>query len=457
MKTSQKTSCSNESGAAVVETALLLLILVPLLFYSAFSGEAGMLLLEMQEQPIASIWDYSTYPYQLEKTRGAGGWLNETGKQGDSDKELISTFNRFQYADDDSSFTNAAKFNGGKMDIGIDGGPEYYMTNAFVQSSTCDEKSCLNHREKWSDPLVNEVVCGVADQTLDGVDGRMVGGFVEGNIPYIDVPMAYTGIAFLMDKSPGALVVCQQKARLKNYLLPEKFLPEFSSTKLYEKDRYTGSDRNVDDRTDYNDIVVRHRIYLLTDTWGLIEPVKEHQDSRLSFAPDITNLRQTFSITNLFPPRTRFQNITNGVRNSITSERATTTAVSYMTYAIQNKIAIPLAIPDVDASGIQGKIQGYVRTLTDAIGLPNLLGLNMVAYYPKHELTENRRSQHLTNKYQYAPTLDVSGLGGIVMAIIGKKPKYHTTPLLDDATTEYKTIYTERSNYYMGAKQSNAD
>lgn len=467
MKKSKEINYSNELGAAVVETAILLLIFLPLLFYAAFSGEAGMALLDMQEEPIAAIWDYSTFPYNLDDTPGASNyskkskivmaahrnWLTCPGNS-EGCQDLISTFNRFQYADNDSSFTNEAKIGSSTMDVGISSGEEYYATNAFVQTTTCDEAGCQNYREKWDDHRVNEVICGVADRTLDGVNGKDVGGFMEGRFPneYKGIPMADTGIAILMNKSPGALVVCQQKARLKNYLLPEKLFPEFSSTDLYSKGRYT-NEKITDGKNDYKDIVVRHRIYLLTDTWALIERNSEHRDSKLAFAPDITNLSQTFSLDNLMPSRSRFQRVTNSVRNSIALIPAAAAAGIYSGYALQNGIAWPMVAPDLDNDNFSW-VTDLIRAGTHALGLPNIIGLNMVAYYPKHS-----GSGHLErpDKYRYAPTIDVSGLGGIAMAILGMKPKYHTTPFIDGNITKYKQIYEARGSYYMGAKQSDAN
>lgn len=395
----KKTLSRQQEGAAATESALLMLIFVPIFLYMAFSGEAGILLLETQEQMISTIWDFAVYPYNMDSSPQ---WLTYDGKN-HSQQDQISAHNRLQYADMDSSFTNESRFFGNSMDMQTD----YFSTLAFVQATHCDG-DCKNYRHDYEDRKVHEVVCGMEDPVL--------GGFVEGNIPF-----SSTGI--LQKKSKGGMVLCQEKARLKNYLLVRKFLPEFISKNLWDGDKYKAGKRIIDNKTDYNDIVVRHRGVLLTDTWALIESPQKHKNTN------------SISLIERDSGNTSFYFLTNDVLNGSLLATPTLAAVGYMQDAISKNLSIPLALPLGMLSSMANpasisKAMNLLTNIGGLAGLPNIMGLSLVSNY-SHDGKK-------LNDYKYRPVGDIG-------------EALFTTPLFG----EYESAWSNRGVYYMGSTEQN--
>jgi hypothetical protein len=388
---------SSEVGSAIVECALLLLILIPIFLYMAFSGEAGLILLETQEQMISTIWDFSVYPYNMEKSPQ---WLTYDGKTHEK-QDQISAHNRLQYADMDSSFTNEARFIGNSMDMRTD----YFSTLAFVQPTHCDG-DCQNFRHDYEDQKVHEVVCGMED--------RDIGGFLEGKLP-----LSSTGM--LQKKSKGGLIICQEKARLKNYLLMKSFLPEFISADLWSGDKYKAGKRIIDNRSQYKDVVVRHRGVLLTDSWALTDSPRDHRDTN------------SISLLNYEASASSFHSLTNDVLNGSLLAIPTLPAVGYMQDAMSKNLSIPLALPLGGLSSMTNtpsisKALDFLTNLGGLAGLPNIMGLSLVANY-SHDGKK-------LNDYKYTQ------LGDTGDALF-------TTPLFG----EYEKAWDNRGVYYMGSPE----
>lgn len=385
---------SGDRGAATTEMALLMIILVPLTLYIFFFGEVGILTLDSQEQIIAALWDHAVYPYNMSKSPK---WLLYNGKK-HGEQNQISAHNRLQYADSDSSFTNEARFQGNFMDMSKD----YFSTLAFVQPTHCDG-DCMNYRHDYEDKKVHEIVCGMEDAGA--------GKFLEGKIPLSSTEV-------LRRRSKGGLIICQEKVRLKNYLLMNHFMPEFISTSLWEGDRYVRGKRVIDNKSDYKDIVIRHRAVILADTWANIENPDTHQNTN------------TVSLLKNKESNTEFYATTNAVLNTSLFSIPTLAAVSYMQDALSKNLAFPLALPTgtlssaVD-SNVLTKVSGMINKLGGAAGLPNIMALSMVANY-----SHNGNS---IDDYKYAMTGDIGD-------------KLFTTPLFN----KYEEAWKKRGKYYLG-------
>ena len=450
-----------EEGAAVVETAILMLILVPLLLYAAFSGEAGMHLIETQEQVVASLWDFSMYPYRLDKTHGSPKH-EDKNKRGSINStsliEEISSPNRVQYVDHDSSFSNAAIFKDGNNYV--EAKEESYRTEAFVSVTHCDanNNNCQDNRpQNYEGTYVHEVACVLEEENIGNfTEGSKLGG----SKTISSVTVNLSGVGAVRAKANGGLVKCQAKARLKNYLLPKTFLPEFNSTELYGGEHYSKEDGPVQDGKNVtqmangglSDIVVRHRFVLLTDHWGLNEPISEHQNSELPFTPLDEGIRGGWD--GLFPKRTHFQETVNSVRNAaVFLVPAIWPVLDYSQKAASSKIALVLGVPDMG-----DRITGGLSKLAEVVGVPNIMSLYMVAHYASHN---GRHSDSGLEGYKYIPALDYSGWSGLGQAIVNlfgkdRRSKHFTTPFYDKSTTKYATAYNRRGKYYMGMNSSGA-
>ncbi|GEM_PF-6171331 len=158
---------SKEAGGAVVETAILMIIFVPLLLYAFSAGEMSMSLLEAQEEVVAATWDVSTFPFTLLKT--SSGSITD-----------MCNMAREQYA-------TGAK----------------YRRNAFVKGSYSQQLQCIK----------------TSSNIGSFSEGRSASGKTS-----TDFGSVYkNGIAALQGNAAGGVVEIGTKVLLKNRLVPTKF------------------------------------------------------------------------------------------------------------------------------------------------------------------------------------------------------------------------------------------
>lgn len=390
---------TGEAGSSTTEAALMMIVLVPLLLYLFFAGEAGMLLLDSQEQVITSIWDYSTFPFNMSKSPN---WLEYDGKN-HMEQNQLAAHDRLQYADGDVSFTNEERFKDNSMDMATD----YFSTLAFVQPTHCDA-DCMNYRHDYKDNKVHEVICWQED--------KEAGRFLEGKLPLSSTEQ-------LRKHSKGGLAVCQEKVRLKNYLLMGSFLPEFDATPLFEGDRYSRGKRIIDRRSDYKDIVVRHRAAILTDSWALTENPDEHGDTNT-----VALLKSSKTDGN-----SQFSQMTDRVLNGSLLGIPTMKAMKYMTSAFSKNLLLAVAMPTgqlsaiADSSAVDSALD-KVGGVSSLAGLPNIMALSLVASYS--------HGGSGLDEYKYGMTGDTGD-------------KMFTTPIRD----KYADAWNARGKYYMGSSQ----
>lgn len=158
---------SRECGGAVVETAILMIIFVPLVLYAFSAGEMSMSLLEAQEEVVAATWDISTFPFTLLK--------NSSGDIGN-----LCEMARNQYA------TGTR-----------------YKRNAFVKGTYAQQLQCTKI-------------------------SNTVGSFSEGRSSSGKTTTAFgsvyrNGIAALQGNAAGGVFELETKMTLKNRLVPTKF------------------------------------------------------------------------------------------------------------------------------------------------------------------------------------------------------------------------------------------
>ncbi|WIG95189.1 hypothetical protein KGD87_32585 [Myxococcus sp. SDU36] len=239
---------ASRRGAASVEMAVCMLVIIPVFLYSLFLFDLLRHMLDSQETSLTTAWDYTVLDYEKEPESVAtedGGTTTEAF----SGFEMAQAYSRYMYCDHESGLDS---YGPGK-------GPE-------CQNDESHHTDVVAHA-CWLNPGGQQVYC-----TLDA---QAVGAY--------GVSLHQS---FMDTFGRGGLIRCSARLGVQNYLLPETFLPEFSRVKLAKEtqDRANGVHNNATGNGDPGShgrgdnvyLLPWEQIAILTDTWALTE----HADVR---------------------------------------------------------------------------------------------------------------------------------------------------------------------------------
>ncbi|WP_141593172.1 hypothetical protein [Myxococcus sp. AB056] len=242
---------ASRRGAAAVEMAVCMLVIVPVFLYSLFLFDLLRHMLDSQETSLSTAWDYTVLDYEKEPESVAtedGGTTTEAF----SGFEMAQAYSRYMYCDHESGIDS---YGPGK-------GPE-----CSADPDSEDHHTDVVAHACWLNPGARQVYC-----TLDA---QAVGAY--------GVSLHQS---FMDTFGRGGLIRCSARLGVQNYLLPESFLPEFSEVKLAKEkqERANGIHRNATGETlpeghargDNVYLLPWEQIAILTDTWALTE----HADVR---------------------------------------------------------------------------------------------------------------------------------------------------------------------------------
>jgi hypothetical protein len=221
-------------GAASVEMAICMLVIVPVFLYALFLDDLLRYSLDVQEATVSTVWDYTVQDYAAE---------------GKFSPATVQHHARLMFCDHESG---KGRYN----ERGQDG-----------TYKDCEEE---DHHQGTA---VTAHVCWLNDQgkakqvTCEGPDGS-VGSVEAGKL--------YTSYASSFNQ--GGLVHCSARAVVENYLLPKHFLPQFSddkevvdlSKKMWKGGSYHQNSRDGDDGNAY--FTQEQHMSILVDTWALTKP-----------------------------------------------------------------------------------------------------------------------------------------------------------------------------------------
>lgn len=352
-----------EDGGAAVEFAVLMFILCPLWFFTMFSSDAMFHMLDVQEAVLSATWDLSQQQFGNEK-----------------DMPDVGQFNRLQFADHDSSFTNEDVLSTGFS-------KEDHHTNPFGHTCFCqghDSSGNLDCRKELK-PYTTKEAHQVACKWVKGV------GF--GTPPAQDLASAVGG--------QGGVWECGAKGWLYNYLVPERFIPDFKAAErvplFTRKKRAAGQHDN--DGALSADILLREHAAIVIDPWavtvkpnGGVTPGVEREDTDPIF------FKRTLSV----------------FTHKIWYAFPTVPAMSFMGKAANKKLGVAPASPTGDPT---------------VLGLDNILGLWMNVKYP-------------------------AGKNGGSVNDYTDSDRFFTTPLLPNS--KERQVFNDTGNrgyHYMGRKR----
>lgn len=206
----------DERGSAMVEMALSLIVIIPLVFYAILLNDLLATRLDLQEAVLSSTWDFTNQDYE----------------QGAADDIVadVQHLDRLMWCDHTSAIDS--------YDHATDCSGESHHTNMGAHSC-------------WLAPGAEQITCSV-----DAGVGQFSGG-VAGR--------------FASDYTRGGMFTCTGRIAALNYFVPQQFFSEFSSVDLTDREKQSGSVHGSAQSAGGGDVFLyaEQRFSLLVDTWAL--------------------------------------------------------------------------------------------------------------------------------------------------------------------------------------------
>lgn len=183
---------ARESGQAMVETTILMLILIPLFLYAFFLCGVAFHRLEVQEAVVSSVWDFS------QRNIEASGDGDRQG-EADNDAAAVGGFNRMLYSDHTSAYDDPGDPFGNNEKHHVEFGVHACWLGHGANGGNTKGSD-------YDAPGSTEVTCDVQP---------------SGDTDWM---LASSGKNFAASPlNRGGLARCWAKAWVYNYLIPDKF------------------------------------------------------------------------------------------------------------------------------------------------------------------------------------------------------------------------------------------
>lgn len=230
-------SSRKERGAASVEAAISMLLIIPAFLYALFLDDLLRYAGDLQEAVTSTPWDFIGQDYTpKKKTRGL---LHEPGSAPVGGATKVQRQARLMFCDHESS--------GDSYDQGQDCGAQDHHAGKALSGHIC-----------WLNPGARQVTC-------DPVQPEV--GLLKDNRF-----QQYHGEF----SAHGGLYDCHAKSVVENYLMPKSFLQEFSQVKLSKKNwKSEGSDyhaNSIKGASDTAYYLEEQHFSLVTDSWAVNSP-----------------------------------------------------------------------------------------------------------------------------------------------------------------------------------------
>lgn len=377
-----------ERGGAMVEFALLQIALVPLLLYSIFLMDVPHLMLETQETVISSVWDYTT-------RNDEGG--NAGPSAGDAHiARHITRTNSILWADHSSAY-----------EAGVYPDEPRYQDENWARGNPHH----LHHTGFGAQYAFNfsggpdtQLNCNQQNRDTGSFDATDFDSDLSWNVdPGLS---AFAGTNYAL----GGVGRCVVTAYIYNYIVPQKFLQEFSRVEM-TKMKYRGQNGVAGGQTAHdhqgdvspvNNIPVRSEAAVAFNTWALRNGSTDGDvDSADLVDPSEDN-----------PFLARMGEVNDsGAALTLTWNAATAGALAFSARALSEELmAVPP--PTVNLSGLPNPVDLYLRA----------------RFQPENP----------------GVRVDPPGMGGV---------RYESTPY-EDVNTAYRGAADRRGNHYLGCQSA---
>jgi hypothetical protein len=258
-----------QRGAATVETAISLILVLPIVMYAILLIDLLNHHLDLQESALTSVWDYAFLNYQ-------GNYTNE---QMDDVKNQVQRQNQLMWCDHTSAY------------------------DSYDKHYDCSEE--VHHTE------LGARACWLNDATVAGADKSVAQVTCTANKDVAsDVQRDLIGPTFHNAFTKGGMFTCRAQMYAMNYFVPQKLFVNsdgtqaFSQTVLTDRERFDGDNvHSAGSGAGTGDVFVypRETYALLTDTWALAVVQDELPGERHTTANPRPLQRRTQHVFNTQP------------------------------------------------------------------------------------------------------------------------------------------------------------
>jgi len=244
-------------GAASVEAAVSMLIIVPTFLYALFLDDLLRYAGDLQETVVSTPWDFTTQDYTRPDDLGLGHYPAYAPAGG---AQVVQRNARLMFCDHESS--------GDSYNRGLDCKEETHHKGKALSGHVC-----------WLTPGAHQITCDAAKKDVGDLANSRSGVVTDRTFATYKQSFG----------NNGGLYACHALSAVENYLLPKSFLPEFSKEPLAKKnwlragDSIHGNARKGDRETAY--YFTEQRFALVTDPWALNERVIDKKKASVAVSP----------------------------------------------------------------------------------------------------------------------------------------------------------------------------
>lgn len=250
---------SKQRGAASVEAAISMLIIIPAFMYALFLDDLLRYAADLQEAVVSTPWDFTGQNYTQPGSRALGTYAGKDPKW-KGGETLVQHHSRLMYCDHESS------------------GDTYSAT----ADKDCDEED--HHKGKALSGHVCWLNEGAHQITCENV---------QSNVGLLGASL-YQGYMSKFARA-GGMYECHGQEVVENYLLPKSFLQEFAGEDhKMTKENWSNNGSSIHDNATSGDkdtayYLAEQRFALVTDSWAVNETPaassEEEDEFDLAVAP----------------------------------------------------------------------------------------------------------------------------------------------------------------------------
>ncbi|MCY1081011.1 hypothetical protein [Archangium lansingense] len=232
---------SKQRGAASVEAAISMLIIIPAFMYALFLDDLLRYAGDLQEAVVSTPWDFAGQNYTQPNSRGLKGGASDKKPLGGNLE--VQHQARLMYCDHESSGDSYTASNGKTNDCD---GEDHHKGKA-LSGHVC-----------WLNEGAHQVTCEAVQRNV-GVLGASL---------YQDYHNQFA--------RAGGMYECHGQEVVENYLLPKSFLQEFAGSEKMSKENWSNNGSSIHDnatagKADTAYYLAEQRYAILMDSWAVNE------------------------------------------------------------------------------------------------------------------------------------------------------------------------------------------
>jgi hypothetical protein len=266
-----------QRGAATVELAITMLLIVPIFLYALFLDDLLRYRLNQQEAVVSTAWDFTVQNYD-EQLKEYDPPLDPGGKS------EVQHHARLMYCDHEAGLE--------KYDD-----KDYAGQYADCSSTEHHKGTAVVAHECWLNSKAHQITCKAPDSSVGMVSDGLIGKVQSGQHPY------------------GGMFDCSGNLVVENYLLPRTFLQEFSDTNLTkhqwqnDANAHENSEAGTDDTAWFFD---KDEIAVVADSFAYAG-VQKNDPGQKGSAPFWNDVNTVYTQNLLYEPF-RLMSLTFGTR-----------------------------------------------------------------------------------------------------------------------------------------------